>query len=107
MKIDGKELIFKQQFYDSLDELLEYFDTYDSPNYARKFLEELHDFILDDIALRPESHSEYKWKRTPERYYRRAIFKKKYYIVFKVLPERIEFVLVVYSKRDLNNIPIE
>lgn len=82
-------------------------EEYISQQSIQKFLTDLNDFIIEKIAPYPESHTEYRWKQTPERMYRRAIFKKKYYIVYKVSPESIDFLIFVYAKRDLANLSIE
>jgi len=50
---------------------------------------------------------EYQYKRTPEKSFRRAIFKKKYYVIYKVYDGCIEFRLFISSKRDLTKISIQ
>jgi len=107
MNGDGKKLVFKPRFYATIDEVLDFLQEYNSGDYIQNFLTELNDFIMNKIVPYPESHTEYRWKQTPERMYRRAIFKKKYYVVYKVTPESISFLAFVSAKRDLPNLPIE
>lgn len=107
MNGDERKLVFKPRFYATIDEVLDFLQEYNSENYIENFLTELNDFIIDKVVPYPESHTEYRWKRTPERMYRRAIFRKKYYIVYKVTSESISFLVFVSSKRDLPNLPIK
>ena len=106
MKIKGRVLIFKQRFYDSLDEILDYYEQNNSTTFIQKFLKELDETIIDKIAPRPESHPEYKWKRTPDKVFRRAIFRKNFFIIYKMLPNEIQFLLIIYSGKDLESLPL-
>ncbi|MEZ4962820.1 MAG: hypothetical protein R2830_23545 [Saprospiraceae bacterium] len=106
MIVKGRTLVFKPNFFSQLDEILDYFEKI-SPAAAQSFPIDLDNFLLKKIAPRPESHAEYPWKRTPQRLYRRAIFKQKYYVIYKLLPSEIQFLAIVYSRRDLSKMPIE
>ncbi len=106
MTTQGRTIVTKPAFSKSLKEILIYLEDY-SPQYARQFLLDLDKFIVNRIAAFPEGHPEYKWKPTPQREYRRAIFKKHYYLIYKLSSKRLELTLIVYAKRDLSSIEIE
>ncbi|MBK9016302.1 MAG: hypothetical protein IPM82_20780 [Saprospiraceae bacterium] len=107
MIIAGREVVLKQQFDEMLDEILAWYISQGYDQFARKFMKELHDAIVHKIAPFPERHSEYPFKKTPDKSYRRYIFRKKYYVIFKVMPQKLEVLAIVYSKRDLNKLPID
>ena len=107
MIIAGREVVLKQQFDEMLDEILAWYISQGYDQFTRKFVQELHDAIVHKIAPFPERHSEYPFKKTPGRAYRRYIFRKKYYVIFKVMPQKLEVLAIVYSKRDLNKLPID
>lgn len=107
MIIAGREVIFKQAFDEMLDEILAWYISQGHDQFAQKFVKELYDAIVHKIAPYPERHSEYQFKRTPDRMYRRYIFRKKYYVIFKLLPQKLEVLAIVYSRRDLNKLEME
>ncbi len=106
MTVNGRTIYFKPNFTDQLDEILAYLMDL-SPAAASFPPKDLDGFLVKKVIPRPESHAEYPHKRTPQRLYRRDIFKKKYYIIYKVLPTELHFLAIVYSKRDLSKIEIE
>jgi len=87
MSDNTRELLFADEFYESLDDILDYKSRSESDEHIRSFLTDLDYFIPKKILSWPESHTEYKYKRTPNRRFRRAIFRKKYYIIYKVSDE--------------------
>lgn len=102
------DIIFSRTFDESFEQtitFLRYCGT--SENSIDELVDDLEAFINEKIAPRPESHMEFKYKRTPDKSFRRAIFRKKYYVIYKVYDERIEFRLFISSKRDLTQISIE
>ena len=106
MIVSGRTIVFKPTFIETLDEILTYLAGY-SPRYVQQFTQDLDDLIKNRIAHFPEASPEYKWKRTPQRLYRRAIFKKHYHVIYKIHPQTIEFVVILYSRRDLSKIEVE
>jgi hypothetical protein len=107
MTIKGRQVIIKQDFDDMLDEILSWYISEGFDQYAQDFLKDVYETIVDKIAPFPERQSEYQFKRTPDKIYRRYIFKKKYYIIFKISQTKLELLAIVYSRRDLNKIPID
>jgi len=106
MIIAGRQVVIKQTFDEMLDEILAWYIAEGYDQYAQKFAIELIDAIVNKIAPHPERHSEYAHKRTPDKSYRRYIFKKKYYVIYKVLPQRLEMLAIVFSRRDLGKLEI-
>ncbi len=106
MIIAGREIIVKQAFDEMLDEILAWHISQGYDQFAQKFVQELYNAIVHKIAPYPEQHTEYPFKRTPDKYYRRYIFRKKYYVIFKVLPQKLEVLAIVYSRRDLEKLEI-
>ena len=102
-----RQLLYADEFYESLDSVLDYLSPYVSYEYTRKFLSDLDDFILKRVLTWPESHTEFKYKRTPDRSFRRAVFRKKYYIIYKVSDEYVDIRLFISSKCDLTKISIQ
>ena len=108
MIINGRQVVLKPEFDEMLDEMLEWFISQGNEQFAKQFVRGLYNDIVHKIAPpRPESHSEYAWKQTPQRLYRRYVFRKKYHVMYKVLPQKLEFLAIVYSRRDFSKIPIE
>ena len=107
MIIAGREVIVKQQFDEMLDEMLAWFYEQGYDQFAQKFVKELYDAIVHKIAPHPERHTEYPFKKTPDKSYRRYIFHYKYYVIFKVTPQKLEILAIVYSKRDLDKLQID
>ncbi|MBK8568406.1 MAG: hypothetical protein IPN76_35150 [Saprospiraceae bacterium] len=107
MIIAGREVVIKQQFDEMLDEMLAWFLSEGHDQFAQKLVRELYNAIVQKIAPNPERHTEYPFKKTADKSYRRFIFRKKYYVIFKVTPLKLEILAIVYSKRDLSKLPIE
>ncbi|MBI5917628.1 MAG: hypothetical protein HY842_19840 [Bacteroidetes bacterium] len=107
MIVNGREIIIKADFDEMLDGILEWLNLNGYQNTAQVFVSELYDVIVKKIAPNPERFPEYAWKRTPDKIYRRFLFRKKWYIVYKVHPKRLEFLVIVYSRRDLSKISFE
>lgn len=70
---------------------------------GREFVLELDDFIRSEIFTYPTHHPEWKWKRTKDKWYRRAFFKS-YVIVFKYFPNQVEMMAIYHQKRDASKV---
>ncbi len=66
MNDDERKLVFKPRFFATIDEVLDFLEEYNSEDYIQNFLIDLNDFIVNKIVPYPESHTEYRWKQTPE-----------------------------------------
>jgi len=105
---DERKLLYAEEFEESLQLTVDYLRLCDvSEYYILGFVSDLRVFIHEKIAPQPEFHMEYQYKRTPEKSFRRAISKKKYYVIYKVYDGCIEFRLFISSKRDLTKISIQ
>ena len=101
-------IVFSEAFDESFEQTISYLRYCGtSENFIDEFVDDLETFINEKIAPRPLSHTEFKYWRIPNKSFRRAIFKKKYYIIYKVYDERLEFRLFISSKRDLTKISIQ
>ncbi len=106
MIINGRSIVFRTSYSETLNNIVEYLRDY-SDRYATQFLNDLDDYVLNRIANHPEANPEYKWKRIPQKYYRRGLFRRNYYVIYKVLPKKIELIAIVYARRDLENFEID
>ena len=105
---DERYIVFSRAFDESFEQtirFLRYCGT--SEKSILEMVDELDDFIKQKIAPRPESHMEFRYKRTPNKSFRRAIFRKKYVIIYKLYDDRIELRVFTSSKRDLTKISIQ
>ncbi len=107
MIINGRQVVFKIEFDEMVDEIEKYFIDRGLVLGWNKFIKELIEVILQKIAKNPEGYPEYKWKPTSQKYYRRYLFRKNYYIIYKVETTKLTFLAFVYARRDLENFPIE
>lgn len=99
-------VVFSQQFTSDLDAVLDWLNDHCAAASV-KFITELHDIIQTEIAARPESFMEYPWKKTPDKRYRRAIFKKKWYIVFKIVGQQVELLVFYHASRNPEKVQID
>ncbi len=65
-----------------------------------QFVLELDEFISHKIAPYPTHFMEWPLKITPQKLYRKAMFKKKYVLVFKYIGNSLEFILIYHQKRN-------
>lgn len=106
MKINGRDILFKPNFIAELEEIKEYLGQFGNQP-LQNFLTELEYLLTDRIPNYPESYPEYKKKLTPQKEYRRALFKKKYYVIYRVDSTTIDYILIYHSSRNPDNISIE
>lgn len=106
MKINGRELIFMPEFDVALEDMSEYLGQF-GEQPLRTFLKELQKLLTDRIPNHPESFPEYKRKLTQKKQYRRALFKKKYYIIYRIDANAITYIYLYHSSRNPDNIFIE
>jgi len=106
MVINGWAIVAKPTFLKQLKAIRDYITEKYEPGDAKKFVLDCGDFIQQKIPYSPEGFPAYKWRKSKDKRYRRAIFRKNYYIVFQVLPGRIEILAIFYARRDPKNISI-
>ena len=105
MKINGRELLFMPEFDVALEDMREYLGQF-GKQPLKTFMVELNQLITDRIPNHPESFPEYKRKLTQSKQYRRALFKKKYYIIYKIESTSITYIYLYHSSRNPDNILI-
>lgn len=103
MIINNREIIFRTSYLNDLVKLRTFLDEYDS-GYADKFVNDTFGFITNAIAPHPEIHPEYRFKRTKYKFYRRAIYKKNYLIIFKLTKKKIELLTIFHANRNPKNV---
>jgi plasmid stabilization system protein ParE len=106
MVVNGWAIVVKPSFLKQLKVIRDYIAEKYSPEDAKKFVLACGDFIIEKIPYFPEGFPEYKWRKSKGKKYRRAIFRKKYFIVFQVLPGKITILAIYYARRDPKNISI-
>ncbi len=74
---------------------------------AEKFASELENLVLKKIPSQPFSFPEFKKKPTTAKVYRKAIFKKKWNVIYKVEPNRIVYIAIYYSRRNVDRMRFE
>ena len=103
MVIANREIVITQRFLHSLSIIEEYIGQ-DSERYAKRFATSVFDFIEKVIAPLPEAFPEYSGKPTKRRIYRKAVFKKRYIIIYKVLKTKVEILLIYHGSRNPRSI---
>ncbi len=103
MLINGRKILFHKDFVVEVRRIQKYLRQFSSQS-AIKFVVNLDKLIFEKIALRPTSFPEFKYKRTPNKIFRRAIYKKKYVVVYKLESTKITLVFIYHSSRNPENL---
>ncbi len=98
-------LIYKKGFLKNAKAIRNWLDENIEMGKGREFILELEDFVLTKISPHPTHYPEWKWKRTIDKLYRRALFKK-YIIVFKYFPNQIEMLAIYHQRRDASKMEV-
>lgn len=106
MIINGRTVQLKENFTAQLATIQEYINQYD-PKKARELTTDIASFALDVIAPNPYIFVEYQLRPTPEKKYRRAVFKRKYIIVYKVTDEKVTFLAVYHTSQNHGSIDLD
>ncbi|MBK8564807.1 MAG: hypothetical protein IPN76_16090 [Saprospiraceae bacterium] len=94
------QIIFKPRFVTELNGTLTYISEHSL--YAReKFLDDLMILISKKIPPQPFLYPEFSKMRTTAKVFRRALFKKKWNVVYKVEPDRLLFISIFHSSRNI------
>ena len=99
MIVEGKEIILRESFLDSLIEFQNYYGLL-NPVKGRKFVKEAYDFTIDIIAPMPYAFVKFSTKLYPNSNFRRAVFKKNHIIVYLVLEHQIEFWEIFHASKN-------
>ena len=105
MKPANALLIYNKGFVENTKAIRDWLDENIEMGKGREFVLELEDFIRTKIITYPTHHPEWKWKRTKDKWYRRALFKN-YVVVFKYFPNQVEMLAIYHQKRDASKIGV-
>lgn len=103
MKVNGREILIRRKFTRQVDAAAKYLHENTSQK-ADEFVEELEELIREKIPKFPFSHPEFSKKPTKDKVYRRAIFRKKWNVVYKVSETTIVFGFFYHSSRDVDKL---
>ncbi len=98
-------LAYNKGFVENTKAIRDWLDENVEIGKGHEFVLELEDFILTKIITYPTHHPEWKWKRTKDKLYRRALFKK-YVVVFKYFLNQVEMLAIYQQRRDASKVEI-
>jgi plasmid stabilization system protein ParE len=105
MIIDGRAVHFKESFTTQLALIQEYTTQY-SPKKVRQLTTNIANYALDVIAANPYIFAEYNGRVTPEKSYRRAIYKQKYVIIYRVTTDQIVFLVIYHASQNPDSVSL-
>lgn len=103
MTIDGREVIWNEQFLVSVADIQKYVSTY-NPVRGRTFASEILDYTLETIAPNPFAFVKFAHPKYQVMPYRRAVFRKNHVILYKVEDTRLTFLDVYHTSRNIDGI---
>jgi hypothetical protein len=106
MIVGGRTIYFKEIFTTQLALIQEYVSQYDAKKGCQ-LTTVLSDFALDVIAANPYIFAEFTGRLTPDNRYRRAVFKRKYVIIYEVVPDRITFLVIYHTSQNPDSVLLE
>lgn len=92
----ARKLTLVEDFYAGLLEIQQFADAHGGK--GRQVVNELMEFAYSTIAPQPRAFPVYTVSQHPEREYRRAVFRKKYVLIYRITDAELTF-LVVHSTR--------
>ena len=101
-KVD-RDLIFSEIFLDDLISFEQYIGR-DEAKKGRTFTSKVYDYILDIIQIFPLANPKFIMDSET---IRKAVYDKKYIIIYKVLDESIELLRIYHTSRDSTNIVLK
>ena len=105
MRVNGREIIFRNEFVDKFKEISAYIGEKSILNEVN-FIKELNIMVFVTIPKRPFSFQEFAKKPTASKVYRRSLFKKKWNIIYKVETTRLVFLYIYHSSQNVNKIKV-
>ena len=106
MIIGGRSVELKESFTAQLATIQEYISQFE-PKKGRDLTTALANYVLDVVAPNPYIFAEHAGRPTPEKMYRRAIFKRKYIIVYKVTDEQVTFLAIYHTSQNPDGVSLE
>lgn len=105
MKVNGREILLRRKFIRQVDSAADYLRKMGNQK-AEDFVDGLEELIFEKIPNFPFSHPEFDKKPTPEKIYRRAIFKQNWKVVYAVSETTIVYIFFYHSSRDIDSLEI-
>jgi plasmid stabilization system protein ParE len=106
MTINGREIRYEELFYDALQGLELYWGQ-SNPRRGREWSSDLVDFTMNVIAPNPLAFPRLEKLGSPSRELRKAVFRKNYLIIYQVTPDRVDFLAIVHTSRNLDFIQLD
>lgn len=106
MIIDGRSVNLTELFYRKAADIQAYLSEND-PAFARRFTTGIFDFISDVIAPNPYVFAEYLPRQTPEKMFRRAVYKRTYIIIYKVTDTDLDVMTIFHTSQNPDSISLE
>lgn len=103
---NGRTVELKESFTAQLAIIQEYSSQFNLKK-GRELTTSLINYVLDVVAPNPYMFAEHAEKPTLEKMYRRAIFKRKYIIIYKVTDERVTFLAIYHTSQNPDSISLE
>lgn len=105
MNVAGRTVELTDVFLEQLAGLQAYISE-NAPIRGRQLATDLINFLTDTIAPNPFMFVEYPGKPTPEKSYRRAVFRRTYIVIYKVTDTEIVFLTVYHASRNPDSIDL-
>ena len=99
-------ILFRPRFVRDLRAIIEYLDEH-STFASEIFLEELDVVLYEKIPKQPLRFQEFSKMPTVGKVFRRATFKKKWFVVYKVESNQITYISIFHSSRDISKMRFE
>ena len=106
MKINEREIRYEESFYDALQGLELYWGQ-SSARKGREWTSELVDFTLNVIAPNPLAFPRLEKLGSPQRELRKAVFRKKYLIIYRVTGDRVDFLSIYHASRNPDSLQLD
>lgn len=103
---NGRTVELKESFTAQLAIIQEYISQFELKK-GRELTTFLVNYVLDVVAPNHYIFAEYAERLTPEKMYRRAIFKLKYVIIYKVTDEQVTFLAIYHTSQNPDGISLE
>ena len=100
-----REVNLVPDFLDGLFEIQQ-FAGRASAGAGRRVVQAILDFAYDIIALSPRAFPVYPTTRHSEREYRRAVFRKKFVLIYRIADQELTFLVVHSTRQDSSNLQL-
>ena len=99
-------ILFRPRFLRDMQVIIDYLEE-QSSLAAELFLEELNVVVYEKIPKQPFLYQEFSRIPTAGKVFRRATFKKKWFVIYKVEPNQITYISIFHSSRDISKMQFD